>query len=145
LATDTVTYLSNGASNPAGINQKIRGRNESFLSKTYLCPKDYIKRIDAPTVNVGGEDDSVARACGAGDVGPEATWDIVDDLAGLGLAAKQRPLRPAVEALQVRLRGSRRRSKHDGKAEENLRRRHGAWRLGVALMLAAAASRRRVC
>jgi hypothetical protein len=27
----------------------------------------------------------------------------------------------------VRLSGSRRRSKHDGEAEENLRRRHGAW------------------
>lgn len=84
------------------------------------------------TEDVGGEDDGAARARGAADVGPEATREVVDDLAGLDqLAAVDGPVRRVVQALRVRLGGGgRRRREHGGEAEQNLRgRRHGACRL----------------
>lgn len=51
-------YLSNGASNPAGINKKkIRGTNDDYEKN---CEKACYGWMDAQTVNVGGEDDGVA-------------------------------------------------------------------------------------
>lgn len=97
--------------------------------------------VDAPTKNIGGEDDGAAWACSPGDVGPVASREVVDD--STGLAATERHVRWVVLALRVLTSSNRRRpSKNDGEAEEKLRGSHGL--TGTSGILVAAALLRRV-
>ena len=84
--------------------------------------------MDARTEDIGGEDDGVAGAGGAGDVGSEAPREVVDDLTSL--AATQRQVRRVVEALGVLMSGRRGSEHGGGEAEEHLREAHGVRKAG---------------